>query len=92
MPLGLLRYSPAKFYLTYFLGKLSITVPRAYMGGALKERFMPLIGQETMVIASIVMTIVITVVLLKIDVNQVMRSFKKREQATSARSKAIATS
>jgi membrane protein YqaA with SNARE-associated domain len=34
IPLGLLRYSPAKFYLAYFLGKLSITIPGAYAGGA----------------------------------------------------------
>jgi len=92
VPLGLLRYSPAKFYLTYFLGKLSITVPGAYMGGVLKEHFMPLIGQEIMVIASIIMTIAITVVLLKVDVNQIMQNIKKRWRSASMRSGAIALS
>jgi len=92
IPLGLLRYSPVKFYLTYFFGKLSITVPGAYMGGILKMHFMPLMGQEAMVVASIIMTIVITVVLLKIDVNQIMQNIKKRWRATSTRSGAIVPS
>jgi membrane protein YqaA with SNARE-associated domain len=82
IPLGLLRYSPAKFYLAYFLGKLSITIPGAYAGGILKERFEPLIGQEAMTIASIVMTIVITIILLKVDVNRVVQNIKRRWRAT----------
>jgi membrane protein YqaA with SNARE-associated domain len=81
IPLGLLRYSPAKFYLAYFLGKLSITIPGAYAGGVLKERFEPLIGREAMTIASIVMTIVITIILLKVDVNRVVQSIKRRWRA-----------
>jgi len=90
IPLGLLRYSPLKFYLTYLLGKLSITIPGAYMGGVLKEHFAPIIGQEAMAIASIVMTIVITVLLLKIDVGQVVQKIRRGWRATPTRGDAIA--
>jgi len=85
IPLGLLRYSPAKFCLAYFAGKLSITVPGAYVGSLLKVRFEPLIGQEIMAVISIVMTIAITIILLKIDVSRALQSIKRKCKAISRR-------
>jgi uncharacterized membrane protein YdjX (TVP38/TMEM64 family) len=70
VPLGLLRYSPAKFFSAFFLGKLVITVAGAFLGSWAKATFSEWLSPETMIILSIVLTVVVTVVLLKVDVGK----------------------
>jgi membrane protein DedA with SNARE-associated domain len=70
IPLGLMKYSPAKFTLAYFAGKLSITVLGAYLGGLGDQFLSGYVSQAVLAIISIVSTITITVVLLKVDLSR----------------------
>lgn len=82
IPLGLLKYNPAKFYIVYFLGKLSITIPGAYLGILSEGLFASATSQEVLMIASIVLTVVVTIVLFKVDVEKIAeRVFKKKPEA-----------
>ena len=78
IPLGLLKYNPVKFYLAIFLGKLSITIIGAYLGMTGADFFSSVMSQETMVIISVLLTIAVTALLLKVDVIKVLRDIKKR--------------
>ena len=80
IPLGLMKYSPAKFFLSYFLGKLSITVAGAFLGSFTGSYFSEWLSPEVMIIISIVLTIVITVVLLKVDLGKLAERFLKKKQ------------
>jgi uncharacterized membrane protein YdjX (TVP38/TMEM64 family) len=79
IPLGLLKYNPVKFYLAFFLGKLVITVPGAYMGAFAKGIFASVISQEVLTVISIALTILVTVVLLKVDVAKTVEKVLKRK-------------
>jgi uncharacterized membrane protein YdjX (TVP38/TMEM64 family) len=79
IPLGLLKYSPVKFFLAFFLGKLSITVVGAFLGGWTKSTFSEWLSPEVMIALSIVLTIVVTIILLKVDVGKLAERFLKRK-------------
>ncbi|MGQ9544895.1 MAG: VTT domain-containing protein, partial [Candidatus Bathycorpusculaceae bacterium] len=68
VPLGLLKYNPIKFFVPYFIGKLSITIVGAYLGKSGQELLAPWLGQEILMVISILLTIIVTVLLLKVDV------------------------
>ena len=82
IPLGLLKYNPIKFYLAFFVGKLSITIIGAYLGNLSQDVLSPLINQQTLTVISIVSTIVITVVLLKVDFGKITEKILKRKTKT----------
>ncbi|MGB9778394.1 MAG: VTT domain-containing protein [Candidatus Bathyarchaeales archaeon] len=79
VPLGLMKYSPVKFFTSYFIGKLSIAIVGAYLGKAGQELLTPWISQEILMVASIILTIVVTVVLLKVDIGEIIRKTIKRK-------------
>jgi uncharacterized membrane protein YdjX (TVP38/TMEM64 family) len=79
IPLGLLKYNPVKFFSAFFLGKLSITVVGAFLGSWTKSAFSEWLSPEAMIALSIVLTIVITVILLKVDVGKLAERFLKRK-------------
>jgi uncharacterized membrane protein YdjX (TVP38/TMEM64 family) len=79
IPLGLLKYSPVKFFSAFFLGKLSITVVGAFLGSWTKSTFSEWLSPEVMIALSIVLTIVVTVILLKVDVGKLAERFLKRK-------------
>jgi membrane protein YqaA with SNARE-associated domain len=79
IPLGLLKYNPVKFYVVYFVGKLSITVIGAYLARFSQGALAPWMSQEVLMIASIVLTIVVTIVLLKVDVGKIAEKIFKRK-------------
>ena len=81
IPLGLMKYSPAKFFLSYFLGKLSITVAGAFLGSFTGSYFSEWLSPEVMVVISIVLTVVITVILLKVDLGKLAERFLKKKPA-----------
>jgi uncharacterized membrane protein YdjX (TVP38/TMEM64 family) len=90
IPLGLLKYSPVKFFSAFFLGKLSITVVGAFPGSWTKSTFSEWLSPEVMVALSIVLTVLITVILLKVDVNKLAERFLKRKpQPTSNTDKCL---
>ena len=78
IPLGLMRYNPVKFTLAFFAGKLLVGVLGAFLGG-FGERFVGgYLSHEALAIISIVLTIVITVVLLKVDLSGIAQKVLKR--------------
>lgn len=78
IPLGLMKYNPAKFTLSYFAGKFSIAVLGAFLGGFGDQLLSGYISQVALVIISIVLTIAITLILLKVDLSRIaVRILKK---------------
>jgi uncharacterized membrane protein YdjX (TVP38/TMEM64 family) len=79
VPLGLLKYNPIKFFISYFIGKLSIAVVGAYLGKAGQQLLAPWISEEILMVASIILTIIVTVVLLKVDISEIARKVVKKK-------------
>jgi uncharacterized membrane protein YdjX (TVP38/TMEM64 family) len=79
IPLGLMKYSPAKFFTAYFLGKLTITVAGAFFGSLVGGLFSTWFSPAVMVIISIVLTIVITIILLKVDLGKLAEKYMKKK-------------
>jgi membrane protein DedA with SNARE-associated domain len=79
IPLGLMKYSPAKFFGAYFLGKLSIGIAGAFLGGFAIDIFGGFISSEAMVVISIILTIVITIILLKVDMGKLAEKYLHRK-------------
>jgi uncharacterized membrane protein YdjX (TVP38/TMEM64 family) len=77
IPLGLMKYSPTKFFAAFFLGKLTITIAGAFFGAWTKSTFLEWLSPEVMIVLSIVLTIVITVILLKVDVGKLAQKIQK---------------
>ena len=82
IPLGLMKYSPAKFFTAFFLGKLVITVPGAFLGKWTSEQFSEWLRPEIMIVLSIVLTIVITYIMLKVDVGKIAENLLKKKTKT----------
>jgi membrane protein YqaA with SNARE-associated domain len=84
IPLGLLKYSPTKFFLAYFLGKITITTAGVFLGKFVESTFSGWLSPEAMVAISIALTIIITVIMFKVDVgkyvNQVMKKIKPKKE------------
>ena len=70
IPLGLMKYSPPKFFLSYFLGKITITVAGAFLGSWVEANFSGLFSPLEMMAISIVLTVIITLIMFKIDVGK----------------------
>ena len=79
IPMGLMKYSPTKFFTAFFLGKLSITVLGAFLGSWTKSAFSEWLNNDTMIVLSVVLTIVATVILLKVDVGKLMAKIFRRK-------------
>jgi uncharacterized membrane protein YdjX (TVP38/TMEM64 family) len=84
--LALVRYSPLRVFLAFFLGKLVITVPGAYLGKAaglgLSGHFGDLYGTAI----SVIFTIVTAVVLLKVDLDKIWMKWVQRREHKGASS------
>lgn len=78
IPLGLMKYNPAKFTLVYFAGKLSIAVLGAFLGGFGEQLLSGYVSQVALAIISIVVTIAITVVLLKVNLSRIAERILKK--------------
>ena len=87
IPLGLMKYSPAKFFLSYFLGKITITLAGAFLGGWVEANFSSSLSPIEMIAISIVLTIVITVLMFKVDVGKqadnIIRKIRGNKKETS---------
>ncbi len=90
IPLGLMKYSPTKFFTAFFLGKLSITVAGAFLGAWTGRKLEEMgISYEWMVVLSIALTIVITVILLKVDFGKLAEKYFKSKTPSSKPEKAF---
>jgi uncharacterized membrane protein YdjX (TVP38/TMEM64 family) len=81
IPLGLMKYSPAKFFASYFLGKLVITVAGAFLANRAASAFSEWLSPEVMIVISVVLTVVITVILLKVDLGKLAEKYMHRKKA-----------
>ena len=87
IPLGLLKYSPTKFFTSYFLGKITITLAGVFLGSWVEANFSSLLNPLEMVAISIALTIIITVIMFKVDVGKIadniLKKYKIRKQSNS---------
>jgi uncharacterized membrane protein YdjX (TVP38/TMEM64 family) len=79
IPLGLMKYSPVKFFSSFFLGKLLITVIGAFLGSWTESAFSEWLSPEVTIILSIILTVVVTIILLKVDVGKLAEKYLKRK-------------
>ncbi len=78
IPLGLTKYSPYKFFTAFFSGKLIITITGAFLGSWTEQRFAEWLTPEATIAVSVVLTIIITVVLLKVDLGKLAEKISRR--------------
>jgi membrane protein DedA with SNARE-associated domain len=78
VPLGLMRYSPTKLFLVYFAGKLLIATVGAYLGQMGLSYSSTFLTQEGSIVVSLILTVVITIVLLRVDTEELMRRLGSR--------------
>jgi membrane protein YqaA with SNARE-associated domain len=79
VPLGLIRYNPGKLFVAYFLGKLVVGVAGAYFGVFTHHVLGYMMDENILIALSIALTVIVTVVLLKVDVSKLAeRIFKKK--------------
>ena len=78
IPLGLMKYSPAKFAVSYLAGKLIVAAAGAYLGGFWEQLLSGYMSQVVLAVISIVLTVVITVVLLKVDMSRIAERILKK--------------
>jgi membrane protein DedA with SNARE-associated domain len=79
IPLGLMKYNPAKFFTAYFLGKVTITIIGAFLGTWTEHVLSPLLSREAMIVLSVILTILIAVILLKVDIGKIIEKIFKRK-------------
>jgi membrane protein YqaA with SNARE-associated domain len=79
IPLGLMKYSPTKFFTAYFLGKLTIALAGAFLGNVAEKTFAGWLSPEAMIIISIGLTIVITIILFKVDFGKLAEKYMKKK-------------
>jgi membrane protein DedA with SNARE-associated domain len=88
IPLGLMKYSPAKFFSAYFLGKLTIAVAGAFIGQEANNLFSGWLSPDQVfvlsIVVSIVLTVVITVLLLKVDLGKLAEKYLHRKPSQKA--------
>jgi len=77
--LGLMKYSPSKFFVAYFLGKFGVGVMGAFMGAFAVVRFGDFMSLEAMAAMSIAMTIVVTILLFKVDLGKLAQKYLHRK-------------
>ena len=78
IPLGLIKYNPAKFFSAYFLGKATITIAGAFLGSWTEGLFSGWLSAEVMIIISIVLTVIVTLILFKVDLGKYFEKILKK--------------
>ena len=78
VPLGLMKYNPAKFFAIFFGGKVIVATVGAYLGLYARLRLGDVIDAPLLVVISIVATIVMTLVLVKVDLNKYIEPVVRR--------------
>ena len=78
IPLGLMKYNPGKLSLAYFSGKFCVASLGAYLGGFGEEILGGYVSLVALAVISIVLTVAITVILLKVDLSGITGRILKR--------------
>jgi membrane protein DedA with SNARE-associated domain len=78
-----MKYSPVKFFSAYFLGKLTIAIAGVFIGQEASNFFAPWLTPDQIfilsIVASIILTIAITYILLKVDLNKLAQKYLHRK-------------
>jgi len=69
--LGLVQYSPLRVFLAFLVGKLVVTIPGAYIGRSAGVALNREVGDFWGTVVSIIFTVIVTIVLLKFDVEKI---------------------
>lgn len=77
LPLGLLKYSPLKLAVGYFTGKMAVATLGSYLGRMGMTVFQPLVGETTLIAASLILTMAATLVLVKMNPEEILRRLRK---------------
>ncbi|MCJ7632330.1 VTT domain-containing protein [Candidatus Bathyarchaeota archaeon] len=81
IPLGLARYSPLRFFISFFAGKSVITIAGAYLGQKLGLALEGYLSQEATIIFSVILTIVVIVIMIEKD--KIVKRLKSRSYICS---------
>lgn len=73
IPLGLMRYSPKKFFLVFFTGKTIIALAGAVAGQSLGSALLAYFSGPMVIVLAAVFTVVITVIMVKVDLGRFLR-------------------
>ncbi|MCW4028395.1 MAG: VTT domain-containing protein [Candidatus Bathyarchaeota archaeon] len=84
IPLGLIKYSPYKFFLAYFLGKIIITLTGAFIGSWTGQMLSEWLTPEVTIASSIILTVVFTVILLKVDLGKLTEKILRKKHEAVA--------
>jgi membrane protein YqaA with SNARE-associated domain len=76
--LGVVKYHPLKFLAVFFSGKMAIATSGALMGSALNPVLTSFFGDYGTTVISIILTIVVTILLIKVDIEKVAERIKRR--------------
>lgn len=79
VPLGILKYNPVKLFASYFAGKLLIAALGAYLARLGQNMFAGILSSEAMIAISIVLTVVLTILLFKVDIVELAERIFKRK-------------
>lgn len=86
IPLGLMEYNPIKFFTIFFSGKIIITIMGAFIGSTVSLTLENVIGNPILITLSIIFTIIVTYVFMKVDVNdyaqRIREKVRRRKQDT----------
>ena len=85
--LALVKYSPVRFLLFFFLGKVAVTIPGAYMGRSVRHVLYKLMGEVPMAIASVIFTVIVTAILLKVDFRKMWRRLVRKDKRAESSTK-----
>jgi membrane protein YqaA with SNARE-associated domain len=77
IPLGLTKYSPYKFFIAYFTGKLIITISGAFIGAWTGQILSEWLTPEVTVAVALISTVAITVILFKFDLGDLLEKISK---------------
>jgi len=78
--MGVTKYSPIKFFAAFFAGKVLITVFGAFMGNTLGQVLTVNLGDVGTVTVSATLTVLVTVVLIKVDLEKLVERAWSRLQ------------
>jgi membrane protein DedA with SNARE-associated domain len=82
IPLGLMKYNPLKFFTAYFIGKVIIALVGAFLGGFAVDILSGWISPELMIVLSIALTVIVTIIILKVDTGELAeRIFHRKPKA-----------
>jgi membrane protein DedA with SNARE-associated domain len=87
IPLGMMKYGAVKFFVPYFLGKVTLTTAGAYLARYSAVTITELFGAPEYLVLGAVLSIVVVVVLVRVDVEAAIDKFRtyvrsKRKSST----------